>query len=98
MRRYRFDIVHSHSSKTGILARLAAKAAAVPCVAHTVHGFAFASTSSPLKRVLYFGLEWLAARYCDVMICLKPSDVSLRTVADGWVGAAEVDPQRHCRR
>ncbi|MBD3870932.1 MAG: glycosyltransferase, partial [Acidobacteria bacterium] len=40
MRSFRPDVVHTHSSKAGILGRFAARLVGVPAV-HTVHGFGF---------------------------------------------------------
>lgn len=61
----KFDVVHTHSSKAGILGRLAARAAGVPVVVHTVHGQAFHPYQSKWKNRLYIALERFAAKYCD---------------------------------
>jgi glycosyltransferase involved in cell wall biosynthesis len=74
MRRYAFDIVHTHSSKPGVLGRIAARLAGVPVVLHTVHGFAFPATRSKAKRAVYAWSERLAGRFCDGVICVKNSD------------------------
>jgi glycosyltransferase involved in cell wall biosynthesis len=61
-RRERPLIVHTHSSKAGILGRVAAALAAVPIVVHSVHGFGFHDgQSEPLRRMLV-GAERFAAR------------------------------------
>jgi glycosyltransferase involved in cell wall biosynthesis len=52
-RRIKPDVVHTHSSKAGILGRLAAFAARVPVVVHTVHGFSFSPAQPFLKRNFY---------------------------------------------
>ena len=61
----KFDVVHTHSSKAGIIGRLAARAAKVPVVVHTVHGQAFHPYQSKWKNRLYIALERFAAKYCD---------------------------------
>ena len=64
-RNRRFDVVHTHSSKAGIIGRLAARAAGVPVVVHTVHGQAFHPYEKAWKNRLYQFAERLAARRCD---------------------------------
>jgi glycosyltransferase involved in cell wall biosynthesis len=56
------DVVHTHSSKAGILGRWAAHAARVPAIVHTIHGMSFNRTQSPLVRTVYRLLERDAAR------------------------------------
>lgn len=67
-------ILHTHSSKTGMLGRLAARMAGVPVVVHTVHGFAFPFASSRLVYSIYFLVEFIGARFCDALIVLNESD------------------------
>jgi glycosyltransferase involved in cell wall biosynthesis len=57
LRQERFDIVHTHSSKAGILGRLAARIAGVPAIVHTIHGFPFHDFMPAWKRQLYINLE-----------------------------------------
>ncbi|HUC42720.1 MAG TPA: glycosyltransferase family 4 protein [Candidatus Sulfotelmatobacter sp.] len=68
------DLLHTHSSKAGLLGRAAARLAGVPAVVHTVHGWSFNATQpAPLRR-LYIGLERRAARWCDRLICVSEAD------------------------
>ena len=60
----RFDVVHTHSSKAGIVGRAAAWAAGVPYVVHTVHGQAFHAYEKPWKNWVYRHAERWAARRC----------------------------------
>lgn len=66
-RENRFDVVHTHSSKAGIIGRFAARAAGVPVVVHTVHGQAFHPYQSKWKNRLFILLEKLAAAKCDMI-------------------------------
>jgi glycosyltransferase involved in cell wall biosynthesis len=63
LRRERFDLLHTHSSKAGIVGRLAAwLARRPPRVVHHIHGWSFNDTQSPIRRRAYILLEKLAAR------------------------------------
>ena len=65
LREKMFDIVHTHSSKAGIVGRIAAKHANIPVVVHTIHGLPFHRNESFLKNYIYKMSEKIAARYCD---------------------------------
>ena len=70
-RRERPDIVHTHSSKAGILARWAAKLAGVPVIFHTVHGFSFNDFQRPIVRRTYQWLERVTARVTDKFVMVS---------------------------
>lgn len=60
-----YDVVHTHSSKAGILGRFAARREGVPFVVHTVHGQAFHPYQAAWKNRMYIVAERLAAQHCD---------------------------------
>ena len=62
-RERKFDVVHTHSSKAGIIGRVAAWNAGVPLVVHTVHGQAFHPYEKPWKNYIYKASERWAARH-----------------------------------
>jgi glycosyltransferase involved in cell wall biosynthesis len=61
------DLVHTHSSKAGILGRAAAAALKLPCV-HTIHGSPFHAYQSRTAYWAYVWAERWAARRCDRLI------------------------------
>ena len=77
MRRERFDLVHTHSTKAGLLGRVAARLAAVPVVLFTAHGWAFAEGRAYWKRRLLAHAERLAARVTAKIICVSEHDREL---------------------
>ncbi|MAE67223.1 MAG: glycosyl transferase family 1 [Phycisphaeraceae bacterium] len=68
IRRVQPDIVHTHSSKAGILGRAAAWREGVGGVVHTVHGLPFHDRQSQIVHRLYVHAERWAARRCHRLI------------------------------
>ena len=70
MRRERPRIVHTHTSKAGLLGRLAARLARVPAVIHQPHGHVFYGYWGAPRTALYVALERRAARWTDRIVTL----------------------------
>ncbi len=70
IRDWKPDVVHTHSSKAGILGRLAAWKERVPCVVHTIHGLAFHPYQPKWCNAIYIISERFAARRCHKIICV----------------------------
>lgn len=80
-----FDVVHTHSSKAGVLGRLAADAAKVPFIVHTVHGQAFHPYEKPWKNFIYKKSEQIAAGHCHKIFAVAQAMVG-QCVAAGIAG------------
>jgi glycosyltransferase involved in cell wall biosynthesis len=105
-RRLEPDVVHTHSSKAGILGRAAAWHEKVPAVVHTIHGMPFGKFETALKNRLYITLERWAARRCHaiVSVCDAMTEQALAagvgrpeqflTVYSGMNADAFLDPPR----
>ena len=63
-----FDIVHTHSSKAGIIGRLAAKLAGCGVIIHTIHGLPFYPYQNRFLNFLYIRLERLSGKFTDKII------------------------------
>ena len=70
----RYHIVHAHSSKAGVLGRLAARWAGTPVILYTPHGFAFRGVRSRLIRWAYVQIERLCGLWTDRIICVSPTE------------------------
>lgn len=76
-----FDIIHTHSSKAGIIGRLAAAEAKTKAkIVHTIHGLAFDEFQSALKNKIFIAAEKKAARVSDAIItvCDAMADQALQ--------------------
>lgn len=67
-RRLRPDVVHTHSSKAGIVGRAAAWKERVPAVVHTIHGLPFGPSEKRANNALYIAVERWAARRCHKIV------------------------------
>ena len=76
-RRGRYDIVHTHSSKAGVLGRIAARAANVPAIVHTVHGWGFNERQPPLVNKTFTAAERWCARFTSALVTVTPRDTAV---------------------
>jgi len=75
MRQGKYSIVHTHSSKAGIVGRWAAKLAGVPIIVHTVHGWGHHDYQHPLVRAYYILLEKITLPITDKLIAVTGKDI-----------------------
>ncbi len=68
------DIVHTHSSKAGILGRFVARLAKVKFIIHTVHGWSFNDYQLLFMRSMFIGLERLIAQFTHKLIVVSCYD------------------------
>jgi glycosyltransferase involved in cell wall biosynthesis len=64
------DVVHTHSSKAGIIGRWAAHKAGMPFIVHTIHGLAFTASTSRLANAFYEMLERKTAPMTHKIVCV----------------------------
>jgi len=76
LREIRPDVVHTHSSKAGILGRRAARAAGAACIVHTIHGLPFDAWQGRLANRAYRAAERRAARWSHrlIAVCADMAD------------------------
>lgn len=70
------DLVSSHSSKAGVLGRLACKMTKTPCI-FTAHGWAFTGGITEPRRTAYQLMEKLVEPLANKIICVSDYDISI---------------------
>ncbi len=75
LRQERPHLVHTHTSKAGILGRLAARIARVPVVIHTPHGHVFHSYEGKLKSKVFVGVERSCASMAQRLVALTDREM-----------------------
>lgn len=81
------DIVHTHSSKAGIIGRWAAHRAGCRAIVHTIHGLAFTASTSAVVNGVYRQLEKITAPITHKIVCVATA-MADQSVAGG-VGKRE---------
>ena len=81
------DVVHTHSSKAGILGREAAHALRIGAITHTIHGLPFHPYQSGVLNALYITAERRAGRYCRKIIAV--ADAMARGAVEARIGPRE---------
>jgi glycosyltransferase involved in cell wall biosynthesis len=72
IRRERFSVVHTHSSKGGVLGRLAAWVCRTPVIVHTIHGFATHDFMSTGRHRAYLAIERAVRPITDAFLAVAP--------------------------
>jgi glycosyltransferase involved in cell wall biosynthesis len=76
LKRLRPAVVHTHSSKAGVLGRLASLESGIGVRVHTPHTFAFlfGAMFSPRKRALFRAIEQQLGKYTQRLIAVSESE------------------------
>lgn len=77
VRNFSPDIVHTHSSKAGILGRCAAALENVPIVVHSVHGYGFTPLQPIPLRAAFYSVEKAIARLTTHFIVVSRPNLEL---------------------
>ena len=87
IRRFRFDVVHTHNAKDGILGRWAAHLAKTPAIVHTIHNVSFQASTSRIVNKLHAIQERWAANITDRLLAVS-RETSAKYLARG-IGQAQ---------
>jgi len=68
-------VIHTHSSKAGILGRWAAFFARIPMRVHTVHGYAFHAHQGWISWLLIYAAELVTSLVTTHFVCVSSADV-----------------------
>lgn len=87
LRELKPDVVHTHSSKAGIIGRWAAQHAGCPRIVHTIHGLAFTSSTRRIVNECYKFLERRTAPITDRIVVV--ADAMTRASLEARIGTPE---------
>jgi len=76
IRKNQYTIVHTHSSKAGVLGRVSAWMTAVPVIIHTIHGLPYHNYQLKMLTKSYLYIEKLCAMISSKIICVTHAIVN----------------------
>jgi glycosyltransferase involved in cell wall biosynthesis len=79
-------VVHTHTSKAGLLGRLAAKIARVSCIVHTPHGHVFFGHFGPILSRIFLWVERLFSPITDRVVALTAGEIKDYTELNVYPG------------
>ncbi|MHB8171380.1 MAG: glycosyltransferase family 4 protein [Thermincolia bacterium] len=88
LREGRIDILHAHSSKAGLVGRVAAILAGTPAIVFTVHNFIFYDNLSALKKKVYALAEKILAYPTNTIITVS------NALRDGIIKTEGINPDK----
>jgi glycosyltransferase involved in cell wall biosynthesis len=84
IRNERYDIVHTHNAKAGVLGRVAAKLMGVPVIVHTAHSISFVASTSQIANWIYRLADMICARITNKIITV--ASLNTNTYLDAGIG------------
>lgn len=75
LRKLKPEILHTHSSKAGIVGRVAGKIAGVPQIIHTFHGFGFNDEQKPWTKFFFVFIEKICAKFSTHLIFVSEANM-----------------------
>lgn len=70
------DIIHTHSSKAGVIGRLASYNSGIPNI-YNSHGWSFSMNVSESKKRFYAFIEKICAKYCNYIVNISEEEQKL---------------------
>lgn len=98
IRKENYDLVHCHSTKAGVIGRIAARLAGVKKIVFTAHGWSVREDDHWLLRVAYGFVEWMMSHLTTTLVCVCNHDAQLtskwrlRTQVEVIYNGVELNP------
>ena len=72
----KYDLIHTHTPMGSVVTRLAARGARAKGtkVIYTAHGLHFFKGAPLVNWLIYFPIEWVMARYTDILVTINRED------------------------